>query len=853
MAARAGEKELPPLFKRHVRRPRLTRILDASVAQAILIIGPAGYGKTTLAAEWLQGRNAGVWYRATSASADVAAFSARLVEVLQPVMPGAGDKVLQRLRVPEVPGRMARILAELLAEDLKKWPPERWLVVDDYHLVAESAAVEEFVDWLLTLSPIQLLVTSRIRPAWASARRTLYGEITEITREQLAMTTEEANLVISEIPQRSIRPLVAEAEGWPVVIGLAASGASVAVPGAQLAESLYRFMAEELLRRESPEAQEALLRSSIPPALTAGYATALDIDLERFGDVLDRHVLVERSETGTLVLHPLFREFLQRELSQQDPDAFVGHHRTALRVAVGEEAWHEAFDLARHVSEKAAAEVIVLAAPAYLPQGRLETLEKWLTACETAVAESPAALLVQAELLIRLERLSQGHAIAAEVATTVGDQDPLAARAWTLRGQASYWQARDKRALAEQRRAVRLAKSEDDRRQALWYAYLCAQGLERDDAHEYLDALDALNREAPNASDRLRVAVGRVVLKSRRGSLAGCSELLERASSALPSETDPLVVSSFLAHSSYAALSNAAYDRARELARRASSYARTLRLTLPLHACLGYEALAELGNRHFRAAEHIFIELSHLASRVEDPNPSIVTAIVGLKIDLMKNREPRNALDPPETTVPCQPSARSEFDAIAALAAAILGEHDLAEHKLADASASQSVESLLYGLFARVITADQKKDPDADRLLDEAVRQAQRRDGLDALVLAYRSYPTILERIVRSPSSTRSVARRVLKLARDEKLAANYGFQVGSHHPITILLTRRELEVLRLMAEGLTNSEIANALVISHSTAKVHVHNLTRKLNARTRFQAVRRYEEAELAGLDER
>ena len=62
------------LSARHVRRPRLTRLLDASTAQAIVIVAPAGYGKTTLAAEWLEGRKRVAWYRATSAAADLAAY-----------------------------------------------------------------------------------------------------------------------------------------------------------------------------------------------------------------------------------------------------------------------------------------------------------------------------------------------------------------------------------------------------------------------------------------------------------------------------------------------------------------------------------------------------------------------------------------------------------------------------------------------------------------------------------------------------------------------------------------------------------------------------------------------------------
>jgi LuxR family maltose regulon positive regulatory protein len=60
-------------------------------------------------------------------------------------------------------------------------------------------------------------------------------------------------------------------------------------------------------------------------------------------------------------------------------------------------------------------------------------------------------------------------------------------------------------------------------------------------------------------------------------------------------------------------------------------------------------------------------------------------------------------------------------------------------------------------------------------------------------------------------------------------------------------LTDRELEVLRLMAAGRSNAEIAQALVVAVSTIKTHVNRIFGKLGASSRTQAVARARELHL------
>ena len=69
------------------------------------------------------------------------------------------------------------------------------------------------------------------------------------------------------------------------------------------------------------------------------------------------------------------------------------------------------------------------------------------------------------------------------------------------------------------------------------------------------------------------------------------------------------------------------------------------------------------------------------------------------------------------------------------------------------------------------------------------------------------------------------LARRLSLFADDEEASGK--------------LTERQVEVIDLLAQGLTNKEIANRLDIAGNTVRVHVAAILRSLNARTRTEAV--------------
>src|SRR5207249_2806762 len=145
-----------------------------------------GYGKTTLAREWLASHQLEhIWYQATDTSSDAAGLALGLSVALATVVPHSGNQLRARLKTAKDPGAQVESLARDLADDLSGWPAQTWLVIDDYHLIAETAEAERFVKELVEATSARFLIASRERPSWASARKLLYGEVAEFGRHTL--------------------------------------------------------------------------------------------------------------------------------------------------------------------------------------------------------------------------------------------------------------------------------------------------------------------------------------------------------------------------------------------------------------------------------------------------------------------------------------------------------------------------------------------------------------------------------------------------------------------------------------------------------------------------------------------
>ena len=588
---------------RIIRRPRLTRLLDGSSARIRLLVAPAGYGKTTLAKEWLgEPERNDVWYRGGPASADVAALAAALSEAVGAISPEAGKRMRERLRATGHPEEDVEILAELFAEDLQTWPANAWLAIDDYQFAMGSFASEQFVDLLTQSTPIQMLITSRTRPSWATARRVLYGEIQEIDQRSLAMETEEIQEVVGR-DGPELAQLLKKARGWPAVIGLVAVNANNPELAEAVPKKLYDYFAQELY--ESLPHVHAVALAEISFALRFNREFARNILGSRMENVLDSGVrsgALIQFERNSFEFHPLLAEFFQESVfrtyaEKQHAAAKVG------RLLLESHRWDEAVELAgRFRLPDLLTSTVEVSLYSLLDSGRLATVRRWLEAGALLQTHSPVLDLAEAEVAFRVGDYRLAEGMAEQAARRLAPESRLASRAHFRAGHCALLRSKEQLSISHFRRARDAAIDVRDLREALFGLYSAMSELEWPEATDVLVDLDSLELDSPD--DQLRAEAVRLTNALHAGDLENAVESASTALAALEKAVNPVIITSFLHVLSNVSSSAAYYDDGLRTAKQVLSLGSEHRLGFVRPFGVIDRAIGHLGLRSFADANH---------------------------------------------------------------------------------------------------------------------------------------------------------------------------------------------------------------------------------------------------------
>jgi LuxR family maltose regulon positive regulatory protein len=393
---------VPRLRRGLVARPRLIeRMNRGAESRMTLISAPAGFGKSTLVAEWLaaaptSGPSA-AWLSLDQADNQPGSFWTYLVAAVQTVAPGVGARALSLLQEPQPPP-IATILATLLNE-LGAVPDDIVLVLDDYHVI-DAQDINDAMTFLLDHLPhhVHLVITTRADPALPLARLRARGELVEIRAADLRFTPGEAAAYLNEVmgldlDAGDVAALEVRTEGWIAALQLAAlsmqgrddvAGFIAGFAGDD--RYIVDYLVEEVLHRQPEQVRSFLLETSILARMTGPLCDAVT---GQDGGT----ATLEALDRGNLFLvplddrrrwyryHQLFADVLRARLLDEQPARVPDLHRRACE-------WHEEHgdrsEAIRHAMAGGdvarAADLVELAWPATGQSDQAATLRRWLEA-----------------------------------------------------------------------------------------------------------------------------------------------------------------------------------------------------------------------------------------------------------------------------------------------------------------------------------------------------------------------------------------------------------------------------------------------------------------------------------------
>ena len=342
-----------PHIKPHlVCRPRLLNLLDEGLGKKLIILSaPAGFGKTSLVADWLASvSHPAAWITLDEEDNDFARFIQYLVAGVQKLDPAIDNTAVELLLSPQPMLKTAALTA--LLNQIDDVQADTILVLDDFHLI-DNADIHQAVEYLLNYLPINmhLVISTRSDPPINISRLRAQGELVEIRMEQLRFNEEEVRQFFQEygeinISAENVSRLTKRTEGWISGLQMACLSLRGTRDVQQFVDSfsgshkyILDYLIEEVLKQQSPQVQHFLLHTSLLERICGPLCDELL-------DTSDSQLVLQKLERENLFLiplddqrvwyryHQLFRDLLQHRLSLGDAKQISALYQKASH-------WHE--------------------------------------------------------------------------------------------------------------------------------------------------------------------------------------------------------------------------------------------------------------------------------------------------------------------------------------------------------------------------------------------------------------------------------------------------------------------------------------------------------------------------------
>lgn len=381
-----------------LQRDRLLQRLDAAESCSLtLVCAAAGFGKTTLLAQWYRRRqqqgDAVAWLSLEDDDSAPLLFMRYLLEALRPLYNG-WSTAFRRYLLGDLPADFSMFLAELINQ-LHLCPHPLYLILDDYQDISHRE-VHDGLAYLLNHAPssLHLIIGSRFRPPLALSRLQVQGQLAEIDDNDLRFTCAEANAYFMDsAPQttrkQDIQRLISLTEGWIAGMKIATLSAGWRINASHFMDSLSegsrtitRYLEEVIFEPLPPDVFDFLLCTSILNRLNPALCNAVTgrSNGEAMLAWIEQHNLfLSALDEGGFWFryHPLMRDTLLNRLQHAaHKDSRVLHERASNWFA-GQQLWAEAV---RHAlaAGKTGSKHAEAGAQSLAEEGDIDTLVRWM-------------------------------------------------------------------------------------------------------------------------------------------------------------------------------------------------------------------------------------------------------------------------------------------------------------------------------------------------------------------------------------------------------------------------------------------------------------------------------------------
>ncbi len=835
-----------------VARPRLTAKLNSGLQRKLILVSaPAGFGKTTLVAQWHaqvgQGELPLGWVSLDHADQDPVRFWLHALSALEGALPGSTGEAIPMLR--SAPPAPTESVLMAVVNAFAEVGQDCFLVLDDFHLI-ESEDVRTGVRFLLEHLPpsLHLVLLTRNDPPLSLARMRARGELAEVRAQDLRFSAEEAAEMLTalrgmEISHELITALATRTEGWAAGLQLAALSLEGRADVTGFIEAfvsnhhyLVDYLVEEILHSQPEPIQQFLLSTSVLERVCGPLGEAVS------GIPGGRAILEMLEQRGLFTValdserqwfryHHLFADILRTHLEHAHPEKVAELYRKAA-------AWFDERDMTADAVRAAlsagefgyAADLTERAADALWQEGHIETLRSLLGAIPGSVlATRPRLLIRNARLLLLVD--SDAPAAKRLLGEAITDEPLLKAQIATLQGAIARSEGNSSLAVSLCQQAIDALPADE----GFWWpiagTILALAYQQNGDLGAALPVLHEGSQRSRRAGDLF----SSVMLSSVAGDMEMALGLLHRA--------------------------HATYQEALRLVASSGGHVRSVGM---IHAGLGvllYEwDQVEKAREHLELGRELGLRYGHFDSIWRAGKSLTQLNLMQGTVEQIRSNQ---LLGFTSTSKAYNPIAVASSQAQVAHLSLLEGNVaeavrlcELVGEVLENGLGSSWPESLAP---ARVLLAVGRHE--------EAVQRLRRRLELveaaglvDAQIRTLALLAVALETVGDKEGALTTIGRArtlgqphgYVRAFQDEgpvmlRLLGQAGRAPAVAAPVRDglePLTEREMEVLRLAATGISNQEIGARIFITEGTVKNHLHNIIGKLGVTNRLQAINRARE---------